>query len=76
MDAPILEENKVDRINRLVRSLNKFKDALSIEAIDVKSEEVLKNVKLLAQEIEASYDLIREPQLRDLRQLHKISPQF
>jgi len=76
LDAPILEENKVDRINRLVRSLNKFKDALSIEAIDVKSEEVLKNVKLLAQEIEASYDLIREPQLRDLRQLHKISPQF
>jgi hypothetical protein len=76
LDAPILEENKVDRINRLVRSLNKFKDALSIEAIDVKSEEVLKNVKLLAQEIEAPYDLIREPQLRDLRQLHKISPQF
>lgn len=71
MDAPILEENKVDRINRLVRSLNKFKDALSIEAIDVRSEEVLKNVKLLAQEIEASYDLIREPQLRDLRQLHE-----
>jgi len=71
MDTPILEENRVNRINRLVRSLNKFREALSIEAIDMRSEEVLKNVKSLAQEIEASYDLIREPQLRDLRQLHE-----
>jgi len=51
--------------------LNKFREALSIEAIDVRSEEVLKNVKSLAQEIETSYDLTREPQLGDLRQLHE-----
>jgi hypothetical protein len=71
LDTPILEENRVDRISKLVRSLNNFKDALSIEAIDVRSEEALKNVKSLAQEIEASYDLIHEPQLRDVRQLHE-----
>ena len=58
-----------------MRSLNNFKNALAIGEADFRSKEVLKNVKSLIQEIEVSYDLLYEPQIRDFRELHeKIAP--
>jgi hypothetical protein len=66
-----VEESRAKQIYRLVRSLNKFKNALAIEEAEIRSEEVLKNVKSLIHEIEVSYDFLYEPQIRDFRELHE-----